>query len=83
MQFVHAINIYRADDIPYDAIYNACVTLCERLVLFLHQLILPRQRGEVAEVVFDKLGDRLWRSSREMPSPEEAKGHVAEVSGKK
>ena len=54
---------------------------------------------QVAEVVFDKLGDRLWRtltdefcarmswhvmacmctrSSAEMPSPEEAKGHVAD-----
>eukprot|EP00435_Cladocopium_sp_Y103_P028881 s1564_g7.t1 len=49
------------------------------LVLSLQQLASPRQRGEVAEVVFDKLGDRLWRSSAEMPSPEEAKGHVVVV----
>ena len=61
--------------------YPRCTIVyrCLRLVLFLQQLMLPRQRGEVAEVVFDKLGDRLWRSSREMPSPEEAKGHVVVV----
>ncbi|CAE7544593.1 PLCD3 [Symbiodinium pilosum] len=33
----------------------------------------------VAEVLFDKLGDRLWRSGAEMPSPEAAKGHVVVV----
>ena len=49
------------------------------LVLCLQQLASPRLRGEVAEVVFDKLGDRLWRSGGEMPSPEEAKGHFVVV----
>ncbi|CAK8999987.1 unnamed protein product [Durusdinium trenchii] len=49
------------------------------LVLSLHQLVSPTQRGEVAELVYDKLGERLWRSSRDLPSPEEAKNHVVVV----
>eukprot|EP00913_Durusdinium_trenchii_P009661 g9078.t1 len=68
------------------------------LVLSLHQLVSPTQRGEVAELVYDKLGERLWRtwgqttgsqraqsliararSSRDLPSPEEAKNHIVVV----
>ncbi|CAE7355100.1 Plcl2 [Symbiodinium sp. CCMP2592] len=49
------------------------------LVLCLRQLPSSQSRGQVAEVLFDKLGDRLWRSGPEMPSPEAAKGHVVVV----
>lgn len=43
-------------------------------------LLTPRSAAEVPQILFDGLGDRLWRNTEpELPSPQDARGHVIVV----